>query len=168
MGKIYFIRHGIAEDRDKWNELGYSDKDRPLTEKGKKRFKKFTKKLKKHGIEIDKIFTSEYLRAMETAEILQNVFEGSELTVEKTFNHGTKIEQMKETLDQLRGKHNIAFVGHEPELSSLLSFVITGQKDHALNFVFKKGGVAELEFEYNTYQLNFFLSPKLLLNSEFK
>ena len=66
--KIYFIRHTDADDdrRDSFGGIA----DDPLIQEGKEYAKKVGELLKNK--DIDKIYTSPYLRAKQTAEILNN------------------------------------------------------------------------------------------------
>lgn len=66
--KIYYARHTDADD-DRRDSYGGISND-PLIEKGKNYAHKVSKLLENSGIEI--IFSSPYLRALETAEIINN------------------------------------------------------------------------------------------------
>jgi phosphohistidine phosphatase len=71
-------------------------------------------------------------------------------------------------VNEIREKYdvdNLALVGHEPMLSSLISWLATGNTD--MKVVLKKGGVAYLSAD-NLYQdgratLNWLLTPALVL-----
>src|SRR5690242_19061749 len=62
------IRHGIAAERGEWEG---SDADRPLTERGAKRVAQVASGLKWLEVQPTHIFSSPFVRAVETAEMLQ-------------------------------------------------------------------------------------------------
>lgn len=67
--KIYLIRHGET----KWNRLKRLQgwKNSELTENGRRAARKLKERLEEEGIEIDKIYTSNLKRAVETADIIR-------------------------------------------------------------------------------------------------
>uniref|UniRef100_A0ACD5GP52 Phosphohistidine phosphatase SixA n=1 Tax=Desertifilum tharense IPPAS B-1220 TaxID=1781255 RepID=A0ACD5GP52_9CYAN len=64
--ELYLIRHGIAADREAYER----DRDRPLTEEGRKKTQKVAKRLRSLDLNFDLILTSPLIRARQTAEIL--------------------------------------------------------------------------------------------------
>ena len=62
---LYLVRHGIAE-----NSAPGGDPDRRLTQQGTFRTAMVAKGLKRLGIELDRIVSSPYVRARQTAEII--------------------------------------------------------------------------------------------------
>ena len=73
--EIYLVRHGLAgqfgDDAD--------DSQRPLTEDGQKKTRKVAQRLHDLGLHFDRIYTSPYQRADQTAQILQSVLQSSGL-----------------------------------------------------------------------------------------
>ncbi len=69
---LYVIRHAIAVDEALSDYE--SDRERPLTDKGRKKMRQIAKALYNLGVELDLILSSPYVRACETAEILADVF----------------------------------------------------------------------------------------------
>ncbi len=67
--RIYLIRHGETE----WNRLKRLQgwKNSELTEAGRKAARKLGERLEEDAIEIDKIYSSNLKRAVETAEIIR-------------------------------------------------------------------------------------------------
>jgi len=113
--KILFIRHSLAMERDEWT--GH-DFERPLTDKGMKRAKKFFKHIKKIYPEIDGIITSKALRAKQTAEILKSFYEKAAYEETSLLYPGAGFNDLKQALN---GKDGIiAVVGHEPDLSNFV------------------------------------------------
>ena len=67
--RIYLVRHSNAVDP---GTPGYEDdSQRPLTEKGRDKMNKIASALKKMNIKPDLIVSSPYVRARQTAEILE-------------------------------------------------------------------------------------------------
>lgn len=66
---IYFLRHGADDERfiGGWSDVG-------LIYKGKEQVKDAISFLKEHPIHFDKIYSSDILRAQETAEMVQAEF----------------------------------------------------------------------------------------------
>jgi phosphohistidine phosphatase len=161
---IYIVRHAIAVDR---GTPGYDDdSQRPLTDTGRKKMKKITKGLEQLGIALDVILASPYVRARDTAKILADRFD----KMDKIYftdnlippgNFESLIFEIHEKYDVA----NIALVGHEPMLSSLVSWLTTGDMDARVTM--KKGGVAYLTSD-TLYQdgratLEWLLTPSLMI-----
>ena len=69
---LYLIRHGDAEDVELAKQRGVPDADRSLTEKGIKRNEKIALWLLDNEININRIISSPYRRAQETATQLRD------------------------------------------------------------------------------------------------
>jgi phosphohistidine phosphatase len=65
---IYLVRHGIAVDHQDRGPL--ADDDRPLTDKGRRRFRRAARAFARLGETPDFVFTSPLVRAAQTAELL--------------------------------------------------------------------------------------------------
>lgn len=68
---LYLIRHGVAEERENWNDVGKPDQERPLIQKGVKRIKKAIPAFSQLLQNADILLSSEYTRAIQTAELLE-------------------------------------------------------------------------------------------------
>ena len=112
---LLFIRHSLAMEREEWT--GH-DFERPLTEKGIKRAKKFFKHIKKIYPEIDFIITSKAKKAKETAQILKHFY--PDVTYEETslLYPGADMVDLKQVINNKTGV--VAIVGHEPDLSNFV------------------------------------------------
>jgi len=144
---LYLIRHGIAVEP---YSLGYAgDSQRPLTDKGQSKMVSITRGLKNLGVSFDLILSSPYLRAWQTANIL---LEGLELKKEQLAlsENLTPASFPDEIIQELSEKYlnleNLALVGHEPNLSALISRLITGGNE-SIFLSMKKGGVCHLNTE---------------------
>lgn len=68
---IYLIRHGdVLYPHDSFGRRLIYDPDAPLTDKGIGQIHALALKLREDGVKFDKIYTSPYVRARQTAEIL--------------------------------------------------------------------------------------------------
>jgi len=128
--KLLFIRHSLAVDRMKFSG---DDLDRPLTKKGIKRAKKFFKKIKKIYPEIDVIYTSPAIRALQTANILNN-FYNTKLIKTPFLLPGAEFKRLK------FNNNIVAIVGHEPDLSEFIRTLTFNE-----NIKLQKPSLAEVE-----------------------
>jgi phosphohistidine phosphatase len=126
------------------------------------------RRLKSLSVTFDVVISSPYLRARETAEI---VIEEINPDLKLIFNQNlTPMGELKSLITDINenyaGLENIAVVGHEPQLSSLVSLLICG--DTSLDITMKKGGVCclsiqKLEFD-RCAMLEWLLPPKFLIS----
>ncbi len=161
---LYIVRHAIAVQR---GTPGYDDdSQRPLTDTGRKKMKKIVKGLRQFDLELDIILSSPYVRARDTAKILAK---GFDMTQEIAFSDNLippgNFENLVSEIHEKYDVNNLALVGHEPMLSSLISWLTTGNTDMRLTL--KKGGVAYLVAD-NLYQdgramLQWLLTPALMV-----
>lgn len=161
---LYIVRHAIAVQR---GTPGYEDdSQRPLTDTGRKKMKKIVKGLCDFGIELDAIVTSPYVRARDTATILAKEFEMKDkVALSDSLIPPGNFENL---INEIREKYdvaNLALVGHEPMLSSLISWLTTGNT--AMKVTLKKGGVALLStdnlYEEGRATLQWLLTPSLMV-----
>jgi phosphohistidine phosphatase len=161
---IFILRHGIAVERG--TEGFEKDSERPLTDKGKRQLRKSAAAMKRLKLRFDLILSSPYVRARQTAEIVAD-----ELKLKKhlKLSDALKSENHPETMigemSRLKPKpENLLLVGHEPYLSHLISQLVSGNGDLALDF--KKGGLCKLEIQKldgaSSAQLVWLLTPKLM------
>jgi phosphohistidine phosphatase len=142
--ELLLVRHGIAFDRDpdRWP----LDRDRPLTPEGEARFREAARGLRKIFPSIEVVLASPYPRAWRTAEILAEEAgwpapEASDaLEAERSRSDAMRV------LRSSAGLASLALVGHEPNLSELASFLLTGS-ENGLHLEMKKGAVACLLFD---------------------
>lgn len=141
---IYIVRHAIAEQR---GTPGYDDdSQRPLTDKGRKKMKKIVKGLRQLGVELDTILSSPYVRARDTAKILAEEFGLEEkLAFTDNLTPSNNFDRLINEINEKYNVENLALVGHEPMLSSFISFLTTGNTN--ADIMLKKGGVSCLVAE---------------------
>ena len=77
MIRVFLVRHGIAADA----APGQPDESRPLTAKGRRRFRRTARAFARLGERVDKLITSPLVRAVQTAEILARALRQDEVGV---------------------------------------------------------------------------------------
>jgi phosphohistidine phosphatase len=137
------VRHGIAVESDEWEG---TEKNRPLTEKGKRRVQQAAEGLASLDYRPTHLFTSPFARAYDTARQLQAVI-CPKLTVEirSELVAGTKPEQLVAFLHTLPSDAVVICVGHEPQLGEVVSLLLCGKV--LPNFPLKKAGAVCIESE---------------------
>jgi phosphohistidine phosphatase len=157
--KLYFLRHGSAADRVGWIE---DDAERPLTPEGRQRVNEISTALDRFGLKLDRIVTSPYVRAHQTAAILARKL-GIEdrLDVDARLVPGFTVSHLTEVLREKSAESAILLVGHEPDLSDTLAELIGGG-----HFKFKKAALARVDLTDSCPlrgHLAWFIPPKLLI-----
>ena len=140
MIEVYLVRHAIAEDRDgaRWPD----DSRRPLTEEGAARFRRAARGLQRIVPTVDRVLSSPYPRAFQTAEILRDE---AGWPAPEPCDQLAAASSADAALELLRDQGaSLALVGHEPNLSSLASLLLTGSGT-ALHLELKKGGVIAVD-----------------------
>ncbi len=136
---IYLIRHGIAEKISP----GKKDRERSLTEEGRQKLAAGVELWKKHIKHFDVIYTSPYLRAVQSSEIISKVFGyNGNITQDSTLAPGSLTDDLLELANH-SDKKEIAFVGHQPDMSDHIAVLVDGTGSEA---VFKEGSIAKISF----------------------
>ena len=157
--KLTIIRHAIAVAR---GTPDVPDDERPLTEKGKRRFEEVARGLAQICPRPDVLLTSPLPRAAATAEIAAEAWGGVSPTDETALAHGTP-EEILAVLGKYASDQKIAIVGHEPALSALLARMLGSAAGD--RFTLRKGGVAHLDVAgplSKGGRLEWFVRPKIL------
>lgn len=134
--KLYFFRHGIAEDV-KGPE--FDDSARRLTDKGIEKIEAAGKALAKLGVKPDRLYASPRIRAKQTAEVLAKAL-GLEAVTKDEVNFGFNAKLIEPLIADLGGEDEVMFVGHEPDLSMAVSSLVGGGEVDM-----KKGGMARVD-----------------------
>ena len=160
---LFLLRHGMAVEQT-IPEFKL-DSDRPLTPEGRKKTGRIAAILSGLQISFDLILTSPYVRARQTAEIVVEVLGAQKaLEIGKNLAPGNTLKQLIAELNHRSTPLNeVLLVGHEPELSCLISILVTGKTGLALEL--KKSGLCKLEIGTLRYgrcaTLQWLLAPKL-------
>jgi phosphohistidine phosphatase len=136
--ELYILRHGIAEEVS----ASGADKDRRLTGEGVEKTKAAGKALGKLGIEFDLILASPFVRAWRTAELIAEELNcGKLLQPCPALSSGKGVAAILQELKKVNAS-SVLLVGHEPELSQLISTLLAGSPGLAITM--KKGGFCRL------------------------
>lgn len=161
--KIYLIRHSNAVDP---GTPGYEDdSQRPLTDKGRDKMKDIAYALKAMEVRPDRIVSSPYVRARETAEIVAKVLKyKQELSFSDSLVPEGSADQIIGEINEKFNVDELVIVGHEPCLSGLVGTLIAGSPDLAIDL--KKGGICclsadDLRMERKAV-LEWLLTPKIM------
>ncbi len=148
--------------------LGFkSDAERPLTDEGMKEMKKIARGMEKLGLRFDRVLSSPYVRARQTAEIVAKILDMEDKLQLCEF---LKAEEAPQTLilalKKMTSSENVLLVGHEPFLSGAISILLTGRTaDVAIDM--KKGGLCKLEVDFSNRApvttLKWLLTPRQLV-----
>ena len=158
---LYIVRHAWAEERD--DSIWPGDLERPLTDKGKKRFAQVVKKLVEAEFAPAVIATSPLARCRQTAELIRESVAGKPKVVAlDALACGADLSAMiRWTREQAEG--DVAWVGHAPDVE-IMTARLVGNGDSSLRFA--KGAVAAIEFEGQVEprrgQLQWLATAKLL------
>jgi len=158
--EIYVLRHGIAVER---GTPGYKkDSDRPLTKEGEEKMYQIAQAILSMDLGFDLILSSPYVRAAKTAQIV-----ASELDQEVTFTEFLEHDgDGRALISQINDEkpQRVLLVGHEPDLSRLISVLTTGGTSASIEL--KKGGLCKMSADKLTFgqcaTLNWLLTPKQL------
>ena len=146
---LYILRHGVAEERD---ARKYPDDfDRPLTKKGIRRLVRQAKAWNALRLPLDVIITSSLVRAAQTAEVMQRELkQPCSLEFSKHLEPGGDQALL---MEYLAGEHStsngVMLVGHEPDLSSLVSVLASGSTFPIIRL--KKGALCKLYLTVTRY-----------------
>jgi phosphohistidine phosphatase len=143
--ELLVIRHGDAMDKEEFAKTGKSDDLRPLTSAGMEELKEIARALRELVKKIDLLVTSPLVRAVQTAEIVGAAYD---IPVSKTtavLSPDSEVEEFEKWCKDLEDVKRIAVVGHEPHLTALVSWLLTGDEEASIEL--KKGGMCLLEFD---------------------
>lgn len=160
---LHLLRHGIAEDQSAVIGGG-RDAARALTEEGRTKLRRIVRAWEALGLEFDLVFSSPYVRARQTAEIVLERLAGrAKLRFSEHLVPGGDGRALVEELGKVRpAPENVLLVGHEPQLSTLASLLLSGGPGCSLTL--KKGGLCRLAVERleagRCASLEWWLTPK--------
>jgi phosphohistidine phosphatase len=158
--KLLLIRHAPAV---RTGSVGIRDGERPLTPRGRARFRVAARGLARISDRPDVLLTSPLVRARATAEIAAAAFRKLTPRVEPALGRDN-VDAVVAALQKCPRDAMVAVVGHEPTLSRLLARML-GVHQHDDRFAFKKGGAALLDLPdgpAGSGQLRWFVKPRIL------
>ena len=153
--KLYLMRHGPAEDEA---DSGV-DADRALTASGRERVANVAKALLDAKESPSEILTSPLVRAVQTAEIVAIVAGVAQLRIGREVAPGGDGARLARFLAS-SGRKRVMLVGHEPDMSGLLSTLLGTSH----NRPFEKAMVIGLHLSRSAglAKIRFVLEPRTL------
>ena len=158
--QVLLVRHAPAVRR---GTDGLRDSDRPLTRRGRRRFRLAARGLARIAGRPDVLLTSPLIRARQTADLAARAFGRVMPRIEPALGEDD-VDVLVTALKQLPADATVALVGHEPTLSGLLAHLI-GLPQGENRFAFKKGGAALVDLPDGPSlpgRLLWFLKPRIL------
>ena len=136
---LYFLRHGKAEQPWEWTG---TEADRPLTEHGRATMRAAAGGMRTLDLQLSGIFSSPLARSRQSADI---VGEALEVPVFETAGlaPGCDLDEISAIIGQQRATQSLMFVGHEPDLSTIVGMLI-GWHGPA-NITMKKGACCRVD-----------------------
>jgi phosphohistidine phosphatase len=159
---LLLVRHANAGDRDpaQWPD----DRDRPLTEKGRKVQSDVSRFLRKRDLAPTRVLTSPWTRAVQTAEILVEVARvGQPPVLCEPLAGDPDLIRLQDCVGNQPPEAIVAMVGHSPWMEELASLLLGGSTTSIRIDFPKSGGMGiELErLEPGAGELRFFIRPKM-------
>lgn len=141
MRQVFLLRHAEAEDAVDAAHAGRQDKERRLTDEGKRDMRRGAAGLAALVDTIPSILTSPLTRAAQTAELLQGAFPKAELKRHAYLAPGSDPAALLKSIAKHVGP--VALVGHEPDLSQWAGYMSTGMPRSVVRM--KKGSLCRLD-----------------------
>ena len=133
---VFVLRHAIAADV----APGQQDSERRLTDVGRDRLKLVVRRAMRAGMDPAVVLTSPYVRARQTAEILlEEVDRPCELVTTANLTPYADVAGLWQELREYAQLSPVMVVGHNPQLSELVS-VLIGAPRYAVEM--KKAAIA--------------------------
>ena len=142
---VLVVRHAVALDKNEASELGVADADRPLTKEGRRRMQGVARGLARTVPSLSALYSSPWRRAVETAELLRARFKGLRNVESDALLPHAEPEALVQLFAGNPAASLVAVVGHEPHLSSWVSWCLTDGQRELLEL--RKGGACLLRFE---------------------
>lgn len=160
---LLLIRHADAGDRDaeRWPD----DRDRPLTDKGRKTQRKVSRWLGEHRLAPTKVLTSPWARAAETAKILVDELHLPQPPIPyAALATQPDLSRLADDVGEPGSDAIVALVGHSPWMEELAGLLLAGSGT-VFRIDFPKSGVMALDLEGvapGAGEIRFFVRPKLV------
>jgi phosphohistidine phosphatase len=124
---------------------GIPDEARSLTDKGRKRMKAAAKGLRLVVPELACIASSPLTRAVQTAEIVSAAYDDMAFVETDVLAPDMNRESLLDWTAPRAGNAPVAVVGHEPDLSQWVGWLLTGAAHPVVRL--KKGSACLVEFD---------------------
>lgn len=151
-GTLYLMRHATAGDRNKWEGV---DAVRPLTKKGRRQSAALVKRLADAGIE--KIYTSPYLRCVQTVEPLGEAI-GAKPIEHDALAEGPDIDAAYDLADSLVG-YNAVLCTHGDVIPAVINRMMWAGLTLESRFYCSKGSIWEVGLEGGRFTTAKYVPP---------
>jgi phosphohistidine phosphatase len=142
---LVIVRHSQAEDPVRFARTGAPDCERPLTAQGVKRMNRAAKGLRQLLGSVDRVLSSPCARAEHTARILARALDDANVEKADPLAPGADPAVLTDWLAGELPAGVAVLVGHEPDLSRLVSFLCAGRKTPLVEM--KKGAACAVRFD---------------------
>ena len=143
MIRLYLVRHGIAAEP---GEFSGSDFARPLTPKGRRRFRRAAKEFARLAEPVSLIVSSPLVRAVQTAELLAWTLKADAVEISSDLTpSGNADTLLRWVASRVSDGQGVALVGHDPGMSTLLARVAGLSAADAARVVFRKGCIVRVD-----------------------
>lgn len=161
---VFFLRHGEAGKRI---SVPSRDFERSLTASGAEEIEEIADSMKKMDLEFDKIASSPLARALETAEIVTNVYKkSSKPEVWDELRPEANRLDLYRRLSKIKQDADVLVVGHDPFMTTVIGEIISGSMNAKISL--KKAGLARVQIDSFTPrasgELRWLLTPKQIKN----
>jgi len=171
--ELYILRHGETSKK-LYNSV---DSNHSLTFSGKSEIEKIGKSIKKLKIKIDLILTSTISSSLETADIINNLFNKKIKILKcKDLQPEGNILNVYKIISEFNQMSSILIVGHEPYLSTMISDIISNTSNNKnktsndiksnSNIILKKAGLSKIRITSTVPtlqgELRWLLTPRVL------
>ncbi|MBM9498843.1 histidine phosphatase family protein [Leptospira sp. 201903071] len=151
--QIHLIRHAKSD----WESEFKSDRERPLSDRGKKNARSLRKYLERIEFKTDLFLISDSKRTLDTYKILTKNKEVSSETKVTEKLYESDSEDILVTLRESNSKfESVALLGHNPGIEEIANRLIRGSEDLSLSesilFKFPTSGFLSIQAEINTWQ----------------
>ena len=158
---LLLIRHAHAGESDpaKWPD----DRDRPITDKGRKAQRRVSRRLERLDLVPDLVLTSPWKRAAQTAAIVAETLDLEHPpTPCEALATNPELSSLADSVGEAGADGIVAMVGHSPWMEELAAILLGGSAS-ALRIDFPKSGVMGIDLDEiapGAGELRFFLRPK--------
>jgi phosphohistidine phosphatase len=157
---LLLVPHAGARDPAQWPD----DRDRPLTDKGRKVQDDVSRFLRKRDLAPTLVLTSPWVRAAQTAAILvESARVGQPPVPCEALADDPDLEQLQECVGTQSPEAIVALVGHSPWMEELASILLCGSAS-CIRIDFPKSGVMGFNvdrLEPGAGELRLFIRPRM-------
>jgi phosphohistidine phosphatase len=158
---VLLVRHADAGDRNsvQWPD----DRDRPLTDKGRKVQRRVSKALARFELVPTHVLTSPWTRAAQTAQVMVETLALAPAVPCEPLAAEPDLVRLTDYVGEQGSEARVALVGHSPWIEELAGILLGGSAS-GVRVDFPKSGVMGIDLVKlapGAGELQFFLRPKM-------